>query len=36
MGHCIPENLYDEMVLAMFLNIENMLMRKKGEIVGDD
>jgi len=30
MGHCIPENLYDEMVLAMFLNIEEYVDEEKG------
>ena len=28
--HCIPENLYDEMVLAMFLNIEEYVDEEKG------
>ena len=31
MGHCIPENLYDEMVLAMFLNIEEYVDEEKKE-----
>ena len=29
--HCIPENLYDEMVLAMFLNIEEYVDEEKKE-----
>ena len=29
MGHCIPENLYDKMVLAMFLNIEEYFDEEK-------
>ena len=31
MGHCIPENLYDEMVLAMFLNIEEYVDEENKE-----
>jgi len=31
MGHCIPENLYDKMVLAMFLNIEEYFDEEKNE-----
>jgi hypothetical protein len=34
MGHCIPENLYDEMVLAMFLNIEEYVDEEKGRNCG--
>ena len=31
MGHCIPENLYDGMVFAMFLNIEEYVDEEKKE-----
>ena len=31
MGYCIPENLYDKMVLAMFLNIEEYFDEEKKE-----
>ena len=31
MGYCIPENLYDKMVLAMFLNIEEYVDEQKKE-----
>ncbi len=34
MGHCIPENLYGEMVLAMFLNIEEYVDEEKRKNCG--